>query len=203
MTPPALSSPAPSPPRRFRGMALAATLAGSLVVGGTAWALFTAADTNTASVASGAVVLEWDDTTVLPLPLDIGPLRPGESTHQLVELTHQGTVPATEMQLAYTGTDSALTDPSDGIQMTLEECSLPWSGAGQNTACPGATTNLAPDRPITGRTDLSTTTAAAPGATRHLRFTFRLPDSSPTSAQGTSTILEFTVLGNQRPGQQR
>lgn len=203
MTPPTLSSPTARPPCRFRRVVLAATLAGSLVVGGAAWAVFTAADTNTASVASGAVVLEWDDAAILPLALEIGPLRPGESTHQLVELTHQGTVPVTEMQLAYTGADSSLTDPSDGIQMTLEECSLPWTGAGQNTACPGTTTTLAPDRPVTGRMDLSTAAAATPGSTSHLRFTFRLPDSSPTSAQETSTTLEFTVLGNQRPGQQR
>ncbi|MFE7629151.1 TasA family protein [Kocuria sp. NPDC057446] len=184
-------------------MALTATLAGTLVVGGTAWAVFTAADTSTASVASGAVDLEWDDTGLLPLALQIGPLYPGESTEQLVNLDHQGTVPVTEMQLAYTGTDSAPTNPSDGIQMALEECSLPWAGTGQNTACPGITTTLAPDRPVTGRTDLSTTAATTPGATSHLRFTFRRPDSSPTEAQGTSTTLEFTVLGNQRPGQQR
>lgn len=198
-----VASPTTRTQRRTRRMALTGALTATLVVGGTAWAAFTAADTNTASVASGAVVLDWDDTPTLPLALDIGPLRPGESTHHLVNLAHQGTVPVTEMQLAYTGTDSALTDPSDGIQMTLQECTLPWAGTGPNTACPGTTTTLAPDRPVTGRTDISTIAATDPGTTSHLRFAFRLPDSSPTDAQGASTTLEFTVLGNQRPGQQR
>lgn len=193
----------PRPSRRSRRLATAGALAGCLAAGGVAWAAFTAVGTSEASVAAGTVVLDWASTTAAPLSLEVGPLRPDQPTQHLVDLNNEGSVTVTQMQLAYTGATSPVTDPSDGIQMTLEECTVPWSGPAEGSTCSGTTTTLAGDRPVHGRTDLTGTAAAATGATSHLRFTFRLPDSSPTTAQNTTTTVDFTVLGNQRPGEQR
>ena len=193
----------PRSPRRSRRLIALGALAGCLTVGGAAWAVFTVADTSEASISAGDVVLDWASADAARLSLEIGPLRPGESTQHLVDLENQGTVAVTQMQLVYTGTDSALTDPSDGIQMTLEECSTPWEGSVEASTCAGTPTTLTSDRPVSGRTDLSTIAATTTGATSHLRFTFRLPDSSPATAQNTTTTVDFTVLGNQRPGQHR
>lgn len=189
--------------RRALRLGAVGALTGCLALSGTAWADFTAADTSEASVAAGSVDLDWAATDAAPLSLEIGPLRPGETTRQLVDLENRGTVAVSRMQLAYSGGTSPATDLSDGIQMTVEECTVPWTGTAESTSCSGTTTRLAEDRPVTGRTDLTGTTASATGATSHLRFTFRLPDSSPDTAQDTATTVDFAVLGNQRPGEHR
>lgn len=193
----------PCSPRRLSLLTTAGALAVGLAFGGTSWATFTANDTTQASVTAGDVVLDWASGDDPLLSLGVGPLSPGETTQHLVDLDNLGTVAVTQMQLAYIGAPTPLTDPSDGLQMTLEECSQPWHGIPEATTCPGTLTTLATDRPVTGRTDLTGTGAATTGATSHLRFIFSLPDSSPTTAQNTTATVDFTVLGNQRPGEQR
>ncbi len=101
------------------------------------------------------------------------------------------------------GNAHAITDLSDGLQMHVEKCSVTWTGTPENQSCPGQVTEVVPDRPVTGRTNIMGASSGAVGGIDHLRFTFRLPESSPVDAQNTSTTVRFMILGNQRPGEQR
>lgn len=184
---------------------IAAVLAAvGVAVGVGAYAQFTDAGRASGTVQAGSVDLDWAATPASSLALQIGPLVPGGTVQRLVDLRNIGSVSVAELQLATTGTEGIpATDFSDGIQMRLERCSIPWEGSPGNTTCGGQVTEVIADRPVTGRNTINGASSTAIGGTDHLRFTFRLPESVPYSAADTTGTITFTVLGNQRPGQQR
>ncbi|MCM6764124.1 FAD-dependent oxidoreductase [Rathayibacter sp. ZW T2_19] len=119
------------------------------------------------------------------------------AARRLVDVTNTGTVAVAALQLESSAPVVGASS-SDGLQIALDRCSQPWSTDG--ATCGGTITPIAPDRPATARIDLPASPAFAVGATDHLRLTLRLPESSPTAAQGTTGSIALTVIGVQRPG---
>lgn len=183
---------------------VAALAAGCAGIGGGAYAVFGNAASTASTVGAGTVQLDWEHQAGGQFSLPIGPLSPGESTQQLMNLENIGTVDVAQFQLSYS-TDPAtgLTNLSDGLQMRVEKCSVSWIGTPENQSCPGQITEAVPDRPVKGRTNILEADSTLVGGIDHLRFTFRLPPSSPADAQNTTTTVRFMILGNQRPGEQR
>lgn len=132
------------------------------------------------------------------LTMPVGPLVPGASVERIADLTNTGSVGIGELQLAVTGTDTGT--PSDGVQVTIDRCSDAWTVAGPVFTCTGTATPIAADRPLTGIVGLAGSPAFATGAVDHLRFTFRLPDSSPPTDQNTAGSVLLVATGNHGPG---
>ena len=192
-------------PRRARTgprAVLGLIAAGALILGAaaTASALFDDRARAGAGVGAGTVIVAFDATGVTTVPVAVTGLVPGGTARRLLDLTNTGTVAVSALQLE-TAAPTVGASSSDGLQVALERCSQAWSSDG--ASCAGTTTTVAADRPATARIDLPGSPAFAVGATDHLRLTLRLPESSPTAAQGTTGSLSVTVTGVQAPGRHR
>jgi spore coat-associated protein N len=189
------------PARRHLGLAAGATVLAALLGGGAAYAVLVDRDDAVTRISAGAVTLDWGAAGTDQTTVPVTGLRPGDQAVRIVDLTNTGTVAASEIALELGG--SALGSTSDGLQLALDRCSVPWTGAPGTAVCPGTVTPVVPDRPAVGRVLLPGSPALAPGARDHLRLTLRLPESAPPTAQGLSGSVTLRVLGNQRPGEQR
>lgn len=178
-------------------VALVAATALVLSAGVGAWAVLTDRATAGARVSAGVVVADFGVTGRTSVQVPVAGLLPGGTARRLVDLTNAGTVAMAQLQLE-TAAPAVGASASDGLQLALERCSQPWST--DAATCAGTVTAVAADRPATARIDLPASPAFAVGATDHLRLTLRLPESSPSAAQGTSGTLTLTVTGVQRPG---
>ncbi|PYI65033.1 hypothetical protein CVV68_19915 [Arthrobacter livingstonensis] len=166
--------------------------------------MFNHASTMTSTIGAVTVQLDWENPSAKEFSLPIGPLSPGGTTQQLVNLKNTGSISVSERQLAYSPDPATtITDPSGGVQLHVQKCSVPWTGKPENPNCPGQATEVIPDRPVTGRSNGLGASSATPAGIDHLQFTFRLPTSSPGNTQNTTTNIQFMVLGNQRPGEHR
>jgi hypothetical protein len=97
-------------------------------------------------------------------------------------------------------------DPANGLQLTIDSCSQPWTEAGTSPAftytCGGTTQSVLASRPVIG-TDVALANLAslATGTTDHLRATLALPDTTPqTGFANVTSTLTFTFTGTQRAG---
>lgn len=165
-----------------------------LTAAATAAAVFLDRGSAGAGVASGTVIVDVDATGATTVPVPITGLLPGGTAQRLLDVTHAGTVPLSALQLA----TSTATSSSDGLQLTVERCSLAWSA--DAATCAGTVSTVTADRPSSSHIDLPGSPALAVGATDHLRLTLHLAESAPSSAQSTSATLTVTVVGVQRPG---
>ncbi|OUE07381.1 hypothetical protein CMsap09_00435 [Clavibacter michiganensis] len=137
------------PARRRLGLAAGAALLAALLGGGAAYAVLVDRDEAATRISAGAVTLDWgaagtDQTTVA-----ITGLRPGGQAVRIVDLTNTGSVAASELGLEIGG--SALGSTSDGLQLALDRCSVPWTGAPGTAVCSGTVTAVVADRPAQGR----------------------------------------------------
>jgi len=189
------------PARRRLGLAAGAALLAALLGGGAAYAVLVDRDEAVTRISAGAVTLDWGAAGTDQTTVPITGLRPGGQAVRIVDLTNTGSVAASELGLEIGG--SALGSTSDGLQLALDRCSVPWTGAPGTAICSGTVTTVVADRPAQGRVLLTGSPARTPGVRDHLRLTLRLPESAPPTAQGLSGSVTLQVLGNQRPGEQR
>jgi hypothetical protein len=187
--------------RRIRPVALIALLGlalvgltGAIAATSGAYAYLTSSATATATLTeSGSIGLKWNDSTGSDLSVAVGPLLPGGSEQRVADLSSTGSSAIARLQLTVAGTGTGTT--SDGIQLAIDRCTVAWVASGAAYGCPGAVSSVSPDRPVQAVIDLAGSPAASPGTADHLRFTLRLPDSSPTSAQATSGTVRLTATG--------
>jgi spore coat-associated protein N len=164
-----------------------------------AFATFSSSSSTSASVGNGSVGVEWTSSGNTSLAVPVGPVLPGQSVHRHVELSNSGSVPVSELQLMISADE---TDNSDGLQLAIRDCSVPWSGTTSLT-CGGIETVVSAERPLRAVIALQGLGSNEAGGGDFLRLVFRLPETAPASLQATSTTIYFEVLGNQRIGQQR
>jgi spore coat-associated protein N len=174
---------------------LAVSASGGLFTG--AFGYFTSSAIATISIAhGGSIGLSWRDTAVSgsDLAIDVGPLMPSDIVQRIGDLANTGSVSVRQIQLSVTGTGTG--SDSDGIQLAIDRCSVPWVWVVAGYSCPATITPVSPDRPVKARMALTGSPAAVPAGLDHLRFSFRLPDSAPESAQGLSGSVQITVTGS-------
>ncbi len=162
-----------------------------------AYGYFTSSSTAAMSITVGGTIkLNWDDTAAAGsnLTLAVGPLMPTDSVQRIADLANTGSVGISQVQLAITGTGAG--SSSDGIQLAIDRCSVPWVASGAAFTCSGALTSISPDRPLQASFTLSDSPVRTAAGADHLRFTFRLPDSAPDSVEGTSGAVLIVASGS-------
>jgi hypothetical protein len=164
-----------------------------------AFATFFASSTAPAAIGSGEVAVEWAPSGGAGIEFDIAPIYPGQSVERLVELRNTGSLPAADLQLTITAADS---NESDGIQLMISDCSVPWSGT-TTFSCAGVESVVSPDRPARAVIDLPALGADEAGGGDYLRVVFRVPASAPAALQAASATIGFEVLADTGGGRYR
>ncbi|MHA7168505.1 TasA family protein, partial [Arthrobacter bambusae] len=95
------------------------------------------------------------------------------------------------------------TNTTMGLQLTVDDCSVPWTEAGTAPAytytCTGTTTTVLASRPVIGaNVALANLTSVTAGHTDNLRVTLTLPSTADNTLQNQSSTIGFTFTGTQR-----
>ena len=204
--------------RRFsRKTKLLATL---VIVGVTAsvaglgtFATFTSSTSASQSISTGTVTIALGAAgPANRLTVNATAVAPGDTMQRAFNLANTGTIDlAAAPTLTTTASPSSLldTDTTDGLQMTLDRCDVPWTESGSAPAytytCSGTTSAVLASRPVIGAalalSNLSDLATA--GTTAHLRLTLSLPTPAGNTFQGLSSTLTYTFTGTQRAGTSR
>ena len=135
-------------------------------------------------------------------------LVPGDTVQRAVTLTNAaGNQALSSIKLTTTApTSSKLdTDPALGLQLTIDNCSVPWTEAGASPAytytCSGGTSSVLASRAVIG-TDLALANliTVAAGKTDNLRVTLALPAGADNTFQAKSSTIDLAFTGTQRSG---
>ena len=137
------------------------------------------------------------------LPFGGGQMLAGDSRTHLIDLVNDGTTPLSAVTLKSWATSSSVLDqdPVNGLQLTVESCSVSWVETGSNFSCSGTERSfyagpiVATNQPLAGAASL------VAGGTDHLRLTATLPAGATGDAfEGASSGLNFMFTGTQRSG---
>jgi spore coat-associated protein N len=193
-------------------------LMGSFAVVGTAaamaglgtFATFTSSTSATHTVSSGTVSIALGATGASTNRLTVGASNvvPGDTIQRSVDLVNNGGSSADNLSgivLTTTASPSSLldTEVTNGLQMVIEKCSVPWTEAGTAPAytytCSGTTTTALASRAVIGSNiALSGLASLTTGSTDHLRVTLTLPTAAPNTMQGQTSTISYNFVGTQR-----
>jgi len=157
-------------------------------------------------VDTGVLSVDVSAPAGAAVPFSGGMMLAGDSRSALVDLVNDGTTPLSAVTLKATATSSSILDQDtvNGLQLTVESCSVAWNTAGAAPTCPGTVKAyftqpiLVNDYPLTG------TAVMAAGATDHLKLTAALPASASGDAyEGATSALKFVFTGIQKTGAPR
>jgi len=188
----------------FAVLGAAASLAGL----GT-FATFTSSTSASQSIQSGTVSITLGATgPANRLTIGASNVLPGDTIERAVDLINNGSASADDLssiQLTTTASPSSLldTDATNGLQMVIDACSVPWTEAGPpfTYTCSGATSSVLASRAVIGANiALSNLTSLTTGSTDHLRVTLTLPSVAGNTLQGLSSSISYTFVGTQRAG---
>jgi predicted ribosomally synthesized peptide with SipW-like signal peptide len=182
-------------------VALVGTAAG--VAGLGTYGAFTSTTSANQSVASGSVAIALAAPGATnTLNVAVTDVVPGDKVERLATLSNTGTSDLNNVTLSTTATASSLltTDGTNGLQLTIENCSTPWAGTAGAYTCGGnKTTVLAAGPVITGTAKtLTLPTSLTAGATDNLKVITSLPASADNTFQGLTSTVAFSFTGTQR-----
>ncbi|MGH2851599.1 MAG: TasA family protein [Solirubrobacteraceae bacterium] len=193
--------------RHRLAVALAALIVALLLTGVGAYSTFTGTATSSLSVSTGTVTIALGATGASTNRLNVSAtnVAPGDTIQRSVDLINQGTLNLATLTLTTNATVSSLldTDAANGLQIVIDECSVPWTEAGSSPAftytCGGTTASVLASRAVIGSNlTLSNLTSLTAGNTDHLRVTLTLPTSAGNTFQGLSSTIQFNFTGVQR-----
>jgi hypothetical protein len=185
--------------RHRRTSILVIVMVAVLGIGAGAFAAFFDSASSTVSIGAGEVEVEWSTSVSSSLTVPIPSILPGQTVDRVVELRNTGSLAVSDLQVVIT---AATADNSDGLQLAISDCSVPWSGSTSFT-CGGVETVVSADRPLRAIIALPSLGSHQAGGSDFLRMRFRLPASAPSGLQYSSTTVNFEVLGNHAVGGQR
>ncbi len=191
---------------------------GSLAVLGTAAAVaglgtygnFTDSTTpmNT-TVASGTLSIDLTQPAgAYAIPVSVSGLVPGDSITRAVNLVNDGTLGLSTVSVVSTATAPSLltTDATNGLQLAIKGCSVPWTQGGTAAAptytCSAGQSTLMTG-PVVNNSGLSNPASLNPGGTDYLTFSISLPTTADNTFQGKSAGLSLSFTGAQRSGSAR
>ena len=173
---------------------------------------FTSTTSASQTVATGTVTLALGATgaSTNRLTVNASGLVPGDTVQRSFDLENTGSEDLASVTFTSSASTSSLldTDATDGLQMVVERCSVPWTEAGVSPAftytCGGATTTVVASRPVIGSgVALANLTVTTAGATDHLRLTLTLPATAGNTFQGLSSTVSYGFTGTQRAATNR
>jgi spore coat-associated protein N len=188
-------------------LALVGTAAG--VAGLGTYGAFTSSTSASNAVASGtvAIALGAPGTAGNRLSVAASGLVPGDTVQRTATLSN---ATGNQALSAITLTTSALptskldTDTTMGLQMVVDNCSVPWTEAGTApaytyTCTGGTTTQVLASRAVTGSNlALANLNSVTAGQTDNLRVTLTLPATADNTLQNQSSTIAFNFTGTQR-----
>src|SRR5690242_2795705 len=180
---------------------------GSLAIAGTAAAVaglgtfgtFTdsTAPLNT-SVNSGTVDINLAQPNgAFAVPVTTTGFVPGDSLSRAVNLSNIGDSALASVTLASTATAGSIltTDTTNGLQLTVKSCSVPYTQGGTSSAatytCSGGTEKTLMTGPAVNASSLLGVNSLNPGGTDYLVFSVSLPTSADNTFQGKSATLSL------------
>jgi hypothetical protein len=153
-------------------------------------------------VDSGVVSIDVSSAGA-SVPFSGGMMLAGDSRSALVDLVNDGTTPLTSVTLTSTATSSSVLDQDtvNGLQLTVESCSVAWTTGAAAPTCSGTVRSYFTQPIIVNNVPLAASAALAAGATDHLKLTAALPASASGNAfEGATSNLNFVFTGSQRTG---
>ncbi|MFF2347001.1 TasA family protein [Pseudarthrobacter sp. NPDC058119] len=183
-------------------VALVGTAAG--VAGLGTFGAFTSTTSASQAVTAGTVTIALpaagvDNTLNVP----VTGMLPGDKVEKLVKLSNTGNSDLNNVTLATdAGTTGSLltTDGTNGLQLAIENCSVPWSGTAGAYTCTGTQSTVLASGPIiTGPAKtLANLTALTSAKTDNLKVTTALPATADNTFQGLTSTVGFTFTATQR-----
>jgi len=133
-------------------------------------------------------------------------LVPGDTIERAVDLTNNGSAGTSSVgsiTVTTNATTSSLldTDTTNGLQMQIDDCSVPWteSGPPYTYTCGGTQTVALASRAVIGaNVSLSNLTAVTAGNTDHLRVMLTFPTTAANTFQGLTSVIDYTFTAVQR-----
>ncbi|MFF2296777.1 TasA family protein [Arthrobacter sp. efr-133-R2A-120] len=187
-------------------LALVGTAAG--VAGLGTYGAFTSSTSASNTVASGIVNIALGTTGTAANRLNVAAsgLVPGDTVQRVATLANAaGNQNLSAITLTTAAAPSSLLDTNTtmGLQVTVDDCSVPWTEAGTAPAytytCTGTTTTVLASRPVIGaNVALANLTSVTAGHTDNLRVTLTLPSTADNTLQNQSSTIGFTFTGTQR-----
>lgn len=174
---------------------------------------FTSTTSASETVTAGSVKVELGaaNTAANRLTVPAVGVIPGDTIQRAVTLSNTGNQNFGGVTLTTTATAPAsklTTDGVNGLQVTVDACSVPWTEAGTAPAytytCTGTTTSVLPSRPIIG-TDLALSSLASITSAKadNLRVTATLPTAADNTFQGLTGTVDFAFTATQRAATSR
>ena len=188
----------------FAAVGVAAAVAGL----GT-FATFTSSTSASHTISSGTVSIALGATgSANRLTLGASNVVPGDTIQRSADLINNGGANADNLSgivLTTTASPSSLldTDATNGLQMSIDKCSVPWTETGTSPAytytCSGTTSTVLASRAVIGANlPLSNLASTTTGSTDHLRVTLTLPSAAPNTMQGLTSTISYNFVGTQR-----
>jgi predicted ribosomally synthesized peptide with SipW-like signal peptide len=188
-------------------LAFALLVAMASVAGLATFATFTSTSSASNQITTGTVTVALGATGGVSNRLNVNAtnIAPGDTMQRTVDLVNSSSMALASDTLTTTAPTSSVldTDTTNGLQLTIDRCSVPWTEAGSSPAytytCSGSTTSVLASRAIIGTNlALSNMTLTAGPATDHLRVTMTLPSTAGNSFQGVTSNITFAFTGTQR-----
>jgi hypothetical protein len=129
----------------------------------------------------------------------------GDSESSPVDLVNDGSTALSAVSLASRATTSSVldTDPVDGLQLTVRDCSVDWTQVDGAWSCAGTVATLYSGRILLDE-ELPGVDSLAPGEVDHLLLTASLPTTATAgTVAGARSALDFTFTAVQRDGTAR
>ena len=193
-------------------ISLAAIGAAAAIAGFGTFATFTSSTSAGHTVSTGTVTIALGAAGAATNRLGIaaGGLAPGDTVERSFDIVNAGTLAFSSVTLTTTASPSSLldTDATNGLQMTIDDCSTDWTESGTAPAytytCPGTLMTVLASRPVIGGDlALSNVGILSPGATDHWRVTLTLPAAAGNEFQGLSSTLTYAFTARQRAASSR
>ncbi|MBC7593510.1 MAG: hypothetical protein H7288_06170 [Kineosporiaceae bacterium] len=173
------------------------------------FATFTSGTSASHQTSSGTVVVNLGATGAKTNRLNINAttIAPGDTIQRTVDIVGSGSLALASQTLTTTATTSSLldTDTTNGLQMVVDKCSVPWTEGGVNPAftytCGGSITSVIASRPVVGSNlAMSNMTLGAGGGTDNIRVTLTLPTTAGNTFQGINSTINLAFTETQRAG---
>jgi predicted ribosomally synthesized peptide with SipW-like signal peptide len=154
-------------------------------------------------VDTGVLSIDVSQPGGAAVPFSGGMMLAGDSRSAVIDLVNDGNTALSAITIKSWATSSSILDQDtvNGLQLTVESCSVAWNTAGASPTCPGTVRSYFTQPIIVNNYPLNFSAATAAGATDHLKLTAALPNSASGDAfEGASSDLKFQFTGIQRGG---
>lgn len=174
-------------------------------LGAAAFATFTSTTSASQSASTGTVAFAAIGTNGTGQRLSVAAtdMAAGDTVQRAVTLTNTGSIDMLpgSVALTTTATTSSLLDTgADGLTMTIDKCSVPWTESSfpYTYTCGGTTQSVLATSPVIGSNVALNNIVTTAGTPNHLRVTLQLPTAADNTYQNQTSVIGYVFAGTQR-----